>query len=227
MSILVVSIDLGQANDFTAMVIVEARGAQREVTTNGRTRIVEMMPLVQVDVRWIERLNEKVRYTYTEMALMVRQRIRQLAVEEPRKPRYFVVDRTGVGMGVIEMFAELSPIGITITGGNQVTRAGDQDYNVPKRDLVSPAQVLLQNHVLRIAASLPHAELLKKELLAFRQKISISGHDTYEAWREAAHDDLVLALGMAIWTAQTTISTSALGHLGAGRWEDPPQISPF
>ena len=74
-----------------------------------------------VEGRWIERVNEKQRYSYTEMALIVRQRIRDLATEEPRKPRYFVVDKTGVGMGVIEMFAELKPIGITITGGNATT----------------------------------------------------------------------------------------------------------
>jgi hypothetical protein len=41
-----------------------------------------------------------------------------------------------------------------------------------------------------------------RELLNFRVKISLSGHDTYEAWREQEHDDLVLAVGLAAWLAE-------------------------
>lgn len=33
-------------------------------------------------------------------------------------------------------------------------------------------------------------------------KISASGHDTYEAWREGIHDDTVLATAIAIWYAE-------------------------
>ncbi len=30
-------------------------------------------------------------------------------------------------------------------------------------------------------------------------KITLAGNDTYEAWREGDHDDLVLAAAMAAW----------------------------
>ncbi len=30
-------------------------------------------------------------------------------------------------------------------------------------------------------------------------KITVAGNDTYEAWRESDHDDLVLAAAMAAW----------------------------
>ena len=44
---------------------------------------------------------------------------------------------------------------------------------------------------------------LKKELLNFRVKINIStSHDSYEAWREGDHDDLVLAVALACWRAR-------------------------
>ena len=28
-----------------------------------------------------------------------------------------------------------------------------------------------------------------------------TAHDSYEAWREGDHDDLVLSVGMAVWAA--------------------------
>ena len=39
-----------------------------------------------------------------------------------------------------------------------------------------------------------------RELAQFKVKINIStGHDSYEAWREGDHDDLVLAVALACW----------------------------
>jgi hypothetical protein len=58
----------------------------------------------------------------------------------------------------------------------------------------------LQNGRLKVAAGLPEAETLKKELLNFRVKIDPkTAHDSYEHWREGDHDDLVLAVSMACW----------------------------
>jgi hypothetical protein len=33
-------------------------------------------------------------------------------------------------------------------------------------------------------------------------KINDNAHDTYGAWREGTHDDLILAVMMAVWWAQ-------------------------
>jgi hypothetical protein len=91
---------------------------------------------------------------------------------------------------------------IQITGGDQVTRDG-QLTRVPKRDLVSAAQVALQTERLKIAAELPEAGTLTRELQNFQVKISLeTAHDSYGAWREGAHDDLVLAVALALWVAQ-------------------------
>jgi len=58
------------------------------------------------------------------------------------------------------------------------------ERHVPKRDVASTIAVLLQTGRLRIARGLKESETLLRELLNFRVKISLSGHDTYEAWRE-------------------------------------------
>jgi len=38
--------------------------------------------------------------------------------------------------------------------------------------------------------------------LNFRYKITQASNLTYESWREGAHDDLVLALSLAVWEAE-------------------------
>lgn len=55
---------------------------------------------------------------------------------------------------------------------------------------------------MRIAKGLPNVETLINELENFKVKISVSGNESFEAWRESVHDDLVLATAMAVWQAE-------------------------
>jgi hypothetical protein len=121
-------------------------------------------------------------------------------------PAVLLVDKTGVGAAVLDSFthAGVGTVAITLHGGSSVNRDPQRaGYRVPKRDLVTVTQVLLQNGRLKVAAELPEAETLKKELLNFRVKIDPrTAHDSYEHWRESEHDDLVLAVSMAAWFRQ-------------------------
>jgi hypothetical protein len=176
----VLGLDLGQVQDYTAVAIV-----QRVAARNG---------LVQVP--YLERFPLGTSYP----AIVAR--ITQLLATPPlREQACLVVDATGVGTAVIDLLrqANLRPIAITITGGDKIHRETKTRYSVPKRELVGCLQVLLQIGRLKIASALLEAELLVKELLAFQVKITASAHDTYGAWREGAHDDLVLALALATW----------------------------
>jgi hypothetical protein len=92
---------------------------------------------------------------------------------------------------------------VTITGGDAVTKNPDGAVRVPKCDLISATLVLLQNGQLKIADALPLKYTLVKELLNFRVKINTStAHDSYEAWREGDHDDLVLSVALACWAGE-------------------------
>lgn len=175
----VVGVDLGQTSDYTAITILEER--------------VEN----SYNVRFLERLRN------TPYPQIVR-RLDHLVKRLPEKPD-MAVDATGVGRPVIDMIkdanlnADVYPI--TLTGGDAVSSDG-MERHVPKRDVASAIAVLLQTGRLRIARGLRESETLARELLNFRVKISLSGHDTYEAWREQEHDDLVLAVGLAAWLAE-------------------------
>jgi hypothetical protein len=123
-----------------------------------------------------------------------------------------LVDHTGVGRPVIQSFrnAGLHPVGIHLHAGADVRYVPEENrYNVPVRELVASAQVFLENGRLQIASELEHVETLKSELLNFRRKINPqTAHESFSAWRERDHDDLVFALSMCAWRqADTGITT--------------------
>jgi hypothetical protein len=124
-----------------------------------------------------------------------------------------IVDATGVGDAVYQaiweqMVKEKCPgasAGVVITAGSAVTQ--DQSapgrWRIAKRQLASVLQVLLGNRRLLVAEALPEARTLKDELGKFTVKITDSLNESFEAWRENDHDDLVLAVALAAWAAET------------------------
>jgi hypothetical protein len=157
---------------------------------------------VPLAVRHLQRFELGTKYTD------VVQKVAEVVRSEPlrRMLAVLLVDKTGVGAAVLDSFthARIGAVAITLHGGSSVTRDPQRvGFRVPKRDLVTVTQVLLQNGRLRVASGLPEAEILKKELLNFRMKIDPkTAHDSYEHWRESEHDDLVLAVSMAAWFRQ-------------------------
>lgn len=174
-----IGLDLGQQSDYTALSVIEP---------------VTVENVVQYHVKHLERF--KLGTPYDVQVGRVREIFGM--VEDP----VLIVDQTGVGRAVFDMFncTGLNPIGISIHGGDQVIREG-RTLKVPKRDLVAALTIAFQAKRLKIAAVLPEAETLQTELLNFKIKVNLRGHDTYEAWRESIHDDLVLSVAMAVWYA--------------------------
>jgi hypothetical protein len=105
--------------------------------------------------------------------------------------------------------ADLHPI--LITGGQAVSRAPDLTWHVAKVELVRVLQASLSSRRLKIASELPEAGILTAELQAFRSKITGAGNETFGAWRERDHDDMVLAVALALWLTE---------NAPRGRFED-------
>jgi hypothetical protein len=123
-----------------------------------------------------------------------------------------VVDATRVGRPVIDMMqkAGLRPIAITITGGFDENRVLSNDWRIPKRNLVSTLAVLLQSGRLKVAPDLAEGETFVSELSNFKVKISAAGHDSYNAWRESIHDDLVLSVALAAWFGERKVLATSV-----------------
>jgi hypothetical protein len=230
-----VGIDLGKAQDYTALAVIEEplwlgsevaweaynvfwpdsidsfaggwvspsllspRYAHNALSVNYNYGRPAHPPL---HLRHLERFELGTKYTTVVDSVAARVRSEPLR----RMPAVLLVDKTGVGAAVLDSFthARIGAVAITLHGGSSVARDPQRaGFRVPKRDLVTVTQVLLQNGRLRVAAELPEAETLKRELLNFRVKIDPkTAHDSYEHWREAEHDDLVLAVSMAAWFRQ-------------------------
>ena len=193
----IVGLDLGQAHDFTAVVAAEII---RPVPPGERPHLT--VPLVS---------RAPLGTPYPAIVA----RITDLLTTPPfQGATHLVVDSTGVGRPVLDLLraGPLQPIPVTITGGDTVN--GNRFmYRVPKRDLVFSAQLALQQGRLRIAAESEQAETLARELADFRVRITAGGSDQYGVWREGQHDDLVLALALAVWWAEWQTCRRAPGQL--------------
>ena len=192
----VVSVDLGTVGDYTAITFTEVVSRLQE---KGRVIIPseQQLPIVnEVVCRMIERLPLGTSYPD------VIERIRQIMdAPDISNQAMLIVDQTGCGIPVVQQMRKikgLSPVGITITGGSTVTETVDGGYNVPKKDLVSALQLAFQTRRLKFSRGLSFKDDLLHELRNFKVKMK-KNTESYEAWRESDHDDLVLSLAMAMW----------------------------
>lgn len=221
-----VGVDLGQQADYTAIAIAERVGLGEAFDPSGRALDLPDPPPWRLHVRHLQRFRG---VPYPEVCDRLESLLSRLT-----RPCEMAVDATGVGLAVVDLLRSRGLVfrAVTITGGDKETGEG-RIHRVPKRDLVAGLQVLLQSGRLKIAAGLPDAETLRSELVNFRVKISASGHDSYEAWREKDHDDLVLAAALCSWVAARgggAVDSSVAGVFGDPisdadlyRWEDFPR----
>ncbi len=158
-------------------------------------REVRDHPPVNFALRHLERIPAGV--SYPEIVSRVESLHGQLS-----KPAV-VLDATGVGKAAVELFRKtnVSVSVFTLVAGDQTIRDGS-NYRIPKRDVISTTQVLLQTGRLKIARSLPHAALLARELVNFRFKVGQERSEDVLDWREGPDDDLVLALAISAWEAE-------------------------
>jgi hypothetical protein len=209
-----VGLDLGQSQDYTAIVILEKVGMVDEGGIPDYSRSATLY----YHLRHIQRFQ-----LGTPYPVVVEQVKDMMAHDALKGQAYLVVDATGVGAPVVDLLrqAGLFPVAIAITGGDS-SRYEEGMWRVPKRDLVSTLQVLLQSERLKVAKFLPEAVTLVNELLAFRVKITNLAHDVYGVWREGVHDDLVLATAIACWYGER-ISGSTMAPVSIPKkslWRD-------
>lgn len=217
---LYLGLDLGQAADFSALVVIEQfEHAARVPFYRGPEQMLDeaagIYPEVQREYRYhLVRLERYPLHTpYPAIVRDVAAICRDPAVDGRRT---LIVDGTGVGRPVVDLLrdAHLAPVATTVHGGEQTQYDElERSWRVPKRVLVSTARVLLQAGRLKFPRpqAMKGVDLLVDELTKYQVKISDTAHDSYGAWREGQHDDLVFGLCLACWWAERQA-----GH------EDPP-----
>jgi hypothetical protein len=179
----VLGLDFGQANDHSALALLEADDIRKP---SYRLRGLHRFPLGT---------------PYSELPAALADRI----AEPPLARRIgLALDATGVGTPIVELFREQFPrlpiYAITITGGNQVTGTPSNPH-VPKHHLINTCSVILERQRLEIAQHMRHTNDLRDELQAYQHETTEHGNEIY-APAHGEHDDLVIALSLALWTAE-------------------------
>src|SRR5919112_1162274 len=220
-----VGVDLGQANDFTAIAVLEKTIAPPEtamfspVGESPSNRLVECS--IVYDLVYLKR--PKLGTPYDTIA----RRVADLVCELEPQGAFgelgqvtLSVDGTGVGRGVVDMLhSEFKRRGATskavpkvdfrrvsVTGSQTTlkrpTRANGY-WSVPKKDLVFPAVAAFQQGKIRIGKVADRGALVN-ELKNYRRTTNIdTGNMAFEPWRESEHDDLLFAVCLALWGWQT------------------------
>jgi hypothetical protein len=207
----IAGLDVGQMADPTALAILE-----RHLILQAGA----MQP--RFDARYLERV--PLQTPYPVMVRGVRERLECLG-----ERCVLVIDATGVGRGIVDLFREAwsvyhaatdsvvtmpskpTVIAITLTNAEQARNERADEWYVPKRDVIMTFMVTLQQQRFRVAKDLPEAETLFKEGLHFQWKVSKAGNDLYGAWREGQYDDLLLAVAIGVWWGERYVPKALAG----------------
>lgn len=218
----IAGLDVGQMADPSALAVME----RDIVMPKGRLES-------RYAARWLERF--PLQTSYPQLVRLVRERLEKLG-----QHCILVVDITGVGRGVVDMLREewmtLDPltherhpmpgkpslVAVTLlTSAMQEVRTPQWDeYHVPKRNVVMAFMLALQQQRFRAARGLKEAQTLFQEGQNFQWKVSPTGQDQYGAWRAGQHDDLLLAVAVAVWWGEQhrprTLGTSGQSQYATG-----------
>jgi len=197
-------LDLGKMSDYSALAIAEERPERVEEAP----RRAGLVPYWAADpayaLPWLQRW--PLRTPYQTIAEEVAGRVAALAAIPGAEVALFV-DGTGVGTAVTEILAAQDAIKrrrcmvtITITAGREVTRVAG-GWHVAKGELIGVAQVALQRGKLNVASALPEARTLRDELATFEVTLTEAANAQF-SHRDGKHDDLVLAVAVALWGAR-------------------------
>jgi hypothetical protein len=179
-----VGLDLGAVDDYTALAVLEVANLEQP----GEARYV---------VSHLERWRHE---SYPKITAEVASVIGRLPSD-----RLVLADATGVGLPILQMLtrAGIDLVGVTITAGDQPGR-GAGGLTVPKAHLVGALQAVVQTQRLKVASGLPAGHSLAAEMQAFtRRQNPVTGRNQFAVWRDGAHDDLVLAVALAVWHGES------------------------
>jgi len=185
----IISLDPAQLHDFSALSVLER--------TDTTYRIVS--------------LKHKQHLPYTEIVAWAKKVFSNPMFEKDvTSPPVFILDIGGVGMAIKDMLtaAEVKTIGIQYTGGETVSRVGD-NYHVTKSFIVGKFLAAWDEGRVLMPASASFLDMFQNELRAFRGEMSAQGRARFEA-EQGEHDDLVMCVAQAVWWGEQRVEPTIL-----------------
>ena len=217
-----VGLDLAKKQDFSAVAVVE-----QCVWTTGKKDPLTFAPLLERNtvLRHIEQIKSGTTY------MRVVEHVRKMLVSEQLRDEtvIFSMDATGAGEGVMEMVEAmlvqarrertgvLNFAGVVFTAGGKTTWH-QYEARVPKNTIVEGVLLAVERGELILGKDMPGVKELVAELQMMQQERSERGTRWVSAGK---HDDLVMALGLALWGTTYREVPRNWRELGWGRpsWE--------
>lgn len=196
---LFLGVDLGKERDHTVLALCERRWQLGQWSAahhdHARRPVLVLRDLVRLPLNT----------AYTHVPQVIKNAFARYEAASPyaasvKTERNVVVDAGGVGGGVLDIIRQaqdtrylgpLQLVPVFTSSGHEPGRTASGCHTVPKRDLLTALRAVVEARSLLIPRQLALAPELLKELAGFRQ----SGHST------AKHDDLAMALCLAVWWA--------------------------
>jgi hypothetical protein len=189
----ILGLDLGQAADYTALAVLERKEKSAVITAPGKPD--------RIKKSWHFGCRGLKRWPLGTPYPAIVADVEKLTAKPPLAKADLVIDGTGVGRPVVDMFRQarisVTLVPVMITAGSKESHQ-DGYYHVAKTILISTLQVLLQQRRLQFARILAETPALVKELQDYQVKVTQAANEVFNA-REGAHDDLLLALALACW----------------------------
>ena len=187
-------LDIGQRQDYTASVLINVNKLIDKNSSISKTTI-ESLEVVAIT-------RFKLGTFFTDIADEIASGMTKLLLKSQIQPK-LVIDITG-NYSITELFnAKNNPyelfkvVPVIITGGS-LSSFDKGVYNVPKYELIFRTNIALEQYKLKFAEGMPFIDILIDELRNYGRSIKESGTEIFNA-RSGEHDDLVLALSLAVW----------------------------
>ena len=189
-----IGLDLGQKVDHSALAIIDH---DMQILKDRNPVTCEHLRVITRTVRYLEVL--PLGMPYPDQVDHVESLVRELKLQGDVT---LALDGGGVGGPVVDLFrrarlnCHLTPI--ILTGGINPGYSGSYSC-VPRRELLSNLQVMLEHNRLQFATDLPAWQRLVREITGLRASNSIE-----------PHDDLAFAVALAAWSCRKTADAPPL-----------------
>lgn len=189
----IIGLDLGRDRDHSAIAVMAIRredaGPFNRATHSQPTRPYLSLGALQRIPLGTE---------YTEVVTILRQivsRLHSAADPYARPVRIIIVmDAAGPGQVVMELLRaarmDVQVVPTVLSSGFEPGHTPTGKVTIPRRQLVSHLRYVLETETLRVNEGLFHLGDLEEEIAALRPEGS-----------QTEHDDLAIALGLAVWHA--------------------------
>ena len=183
-------LDLGKRQDHTAIAVLELRW--RFGPKDNVTQAIAQYPTLVLSYSTRLPLDTET----TRIPQLVRDTLQRFAPAYGEPPRVdkLLVDATGIGHTIVELIRKNQPKAqvkpVTLTNGHVDRQLKDGYLSLPRPDLVNSLKMVFELGNIQLLDSAPGFIDMERELVQFQP----SGD-------QQEHDDLVMALAMAVWQA--------------------------